>query len=168
MGVTNDIVPSIVSIAYYWMGEGNMQAVEAIIGLLEQLSLDEKMKKKRDDLAHDFRAFFHQAEDYQIVWHVEIPKKDTEEQRLKWVAGVCLMNLFKAGSYEMGYTMLMIMSADWNDLYSYVVASIQNDPKIKNDLAQWLMTHFFMACDLLGMDEINMMGYTVKKNDNFS
>lgn len=160
----NDIVSSLVSIAYYWMGEQNPQATWSTLKLLQSLELSGKTLKKVDDLESDFKTFFKTNGEEFIEMEVVIPNdKDTEEKKLLWIAGVSLMNLFKCGNFELAYTMLMDMSLNWESLYTSVVNTLKNQD-FKNELAQWLMTHFYMACDLLGTDEINMLGYTVKKN----
>lgn len=161
-----DIISSIVQMGYYWMGEQNSNAVESIIGLLRQIELNGQMQKKVDDLEHDYKSFFHLQADAAIESLIDIPEGKDEEQKLLWLSGVCIMNIFKVGDFEMAYTMLMQMSLNWNDLYRSVIGTLQKHTEIKNELAQWLMTHFFMACDLLGEDEINMMGFTVKKKED--
>jgi len=165
--VKTDIILSLVSIAYYWMGEQNQQAAEAVTCLIKQLDVDDKMKKKISDLDKDIHTFFHCPADYEIPIHVKIPENKDEEHKVLWVSGVCLMNLFKSGNFELGYTMLMDMSINWNELYKSVIDTLKNNNDIKNELGSWLMAHFFMACDLLGTNEIKMLGFTVKKEQDF-
>lgn len=159
VSVKKDIIDSIVTVAYYWMGEQNQQATISIIGMLEQIDCN-PLDKKVSDLHKDFQTFFHNP-DESLYQKIMVQGED-EEKKLLWVAGVCVMNLFKSANFELGYTVLMDMSINWPELYSSVISTLRKQP-FKDEVVMWLVTHFIMARDLVGEDEINMMGYSVKK-----
>lgn len=161
--VKTDVINSIISIAYYWIGEQNKQSAKAIINLLYQLKLTTVQGKKVDDLNSDFKTFFKTKDENVKFSSLKIPEKyDTEEKKLMWVAGTTVLNLFSAGNFELGYVELIDMSADWNELYVYVINSLKKQ-SFKNEIADWLVMHFLMAYDLLGQEEIESLGYKITK-----
>ena len=159
--VKSDVINSIISVAYYWMGEQNKSCSLSIIKLLYQLKLTTVQGKKVDDLYNDYNTIFKDNKTMHST--LTIPKQyDTDEKQLMWVAGTVILNLFNSGNFELGYTQLMDMAIDWNDLYVYVINSLKQQP-FKNEIADWLVTHMLMAYDLLGQKEIESLGYKIQK-----
>ena len=160
--IKTDTLQSLITIAYYWMGEQNPQSTLAIIKLLYKLDLTTIQGKKVDDLYHDFKVFFKNY-DEKLFSEIPIPERyETDEQKLLWIAGTTIMNLFSSGNFELAYTQLMDMSLNWNELYIYVVNSLKKQ-SFMNEVANWLVTHFFMSCDLLEKNDIELMGYRIEK-----
>lgn len=160
--VKTDTIQSLITIAYYWMGEQNPQSTLSIIKLLYKLDLTTVQGKKVDDLYHDFKTFF-KTYDEKLFQEIKIPAQyETDEQKILWISGITIMNLFSSGNFELAYTQLMDMSLNWNELYIYVVNSLKKQPFMQ-EVANWLVTHFFMACDLLEKNDIELMGYRIEK-----
>lgn len=155
------IADSIISMGYYWMGEENRQAAESIKCILNQLHIEESLIKRKEDFESDFVSVFGTPDVYD---EIHMPEGKCEDQNYMWAAGICLMNMFKSGNFEIGYSMLMDIAEESDDTYAYVISSMKNEVELKNMVSEWLMQHFFMACDLLGRDEIKMMGYTISRN----
>lgn len=166
-----DSIESLVTIAYYWIGERNPQCAYSIIKLLEKLELSKKSAKRLDDLTSDFKTFFNGINhtfDYDTFEEIDIPNNiNSEEEKLLWISGITILNLISSGNFELGYTMLMDMSINWKELYIYVVNSLKKQPFV-NMFSEWLITHFFMAYDLLGEKEMSMLGYKIIKTEDIN
>lgn len=161
--VKTDIVQSLRVISYFWLQEENYQCSYSIIQLLNELKLDFKQKKILEELEHDFKVMStgkYTLKDYQ---NIKIPKNfcDTEERKLLWISGVSIMNLFGSANFELAYSNLLEMSANWEELYVFVINNLKKQPFL-NLVTEWLFTHFLMVQDLLG-DEMEMLGYKVIK-----
>lgn len=161
--IKTDVINSLVAISYFWMGEDNPQASLSIIKMLHNIELPTVLKEKVDDLYSDFKTFFTGKYDEEVFSEIKIPEKYiTDENKLMYIAGITILNLFSSGSFEVGYNQLIDMSVNWNDLYVYVINSLKNQ-KFKNEVTDWLLGHTYMAYDIIGNDDMIALGYKVTK-----
>lgn len=163
--IKTDVINSLVAISYYWMGEDNPQAALSIIKLLYKIDLTTIQGKKVDDLYSDFKTFFKDKFDETNFTNIEIPKNyKTDENKLMYIAGITILNMFSSGNFEVGYNQLIDMSVNWNELYIYVINSLKNQ-KFKNEITDWLLGHVYMAYDLIGEKDMLALGYKITKLD---
>jgi len=161
--IKTDVIKSLTLISYYWLEEENYQSSYSIIQLIKELTLTKKQYDMVEDLLHDFNVMSKNKYDKKFYQKITIPDEfSDEDKKILWISGVCIMNLFASGNFELAYTHLMEMSLNWNELYTFVINNIKKQA-FANEVAEWLFTHFLMAVDLLGKDDIEMLGYKVTK-----
>lgn len=162
--VKTDIIDNLVAIASFWITEDNPQSALSIINLLKKIELDSKQKKRVDDLYYDFKNIL-RKKNYDESKHKDIiiPEAyDTDERKLMWVSGITIMNMFSSGNFEMAYTSLIQMSINWPELYAFVVKSMDKQP-FKMQVCEWLFEHFCVLKDIVGDEDIRLLGYKIEK-----
>lgn len=158
----SDVVNSLVSIAYFWMGEDNSQCALSICRLLYELDLSTVQLKKVDDLYSDWKSMYSLKTPEKTIPKIVIPPEfaQTEDGKFLWVFTNTIINLFASGNFELAYANLMDVSINWEDSYTFVVMNLRKT-EYWEEIYNWLMAHFFMAVDLLPDDEIKFAGYKI-------